>query len=218
MHGTATASLLVGERCGVAPGAKLYFWGNPDSEEDFTQDINGLQEILEFNTNKKPIDCIRVVSLSIGAAKDFKKVDAFEEIIEKLRDTGVTVVIVDKWMRGIGCPLYKDRNNPLDYRLQYYFQGCEKDMPSDVLYIPCDNRTTASERGEKEYTFYGEGGLSWAVPYLAGVIALGYQVDPNLKTEVIFNYLRATGTPYNRGWIINPQKFIQAVKQNLKVL
>lgn len=217
MHGTGTASLLVGEQCGVAPGATLYFWGNPDTgSKDFTQYINGLQEILKFNSNKKTVDCIRVISLSFGAAKDFNKVDDFKEILEKLKDTGVTVVLVDKSIKGIGCPLYKDRNNPLDYRLQHYFQGYEKDMPSDILYVPCDFRTTASERGEKEYTFYGEGGISWAVPYLAGVIALGYQVNPSLKTDDIFKYLRETGTPFNRGWIVNPQEFIRKVKQNLK--
>ncbi|MCU0288375.1 MAG: S8 family peptidase, partial [Acidobacteria bacterium] len=143
MHGTGTASLLVGERCGVAPGAKLYFWGNPDpGEKDFTQDINGLQEILKFNSNKNLADGIRVVSLSFGAAKDFDKVGDFKEILVKLKDTGVTVVLVDEWIKGIGCPLYKDRNNPLNYRLQYFFQGYEKDMPSGSLYVPCDYRTT----------------------------------------------------------------------------
>ncbi|MCP4218353.1 MAG: peptidase, partial [bacterium] len=103
--------------------------------------------------------------------------------------------------------------NPLDYEIWYYLKGNEEALPADMVYVPCDYRTTASERGDKEYSYWGNAGLSWSVPYMAGVIALGYQVNPHLKQDEIFQYIRETGTPFNRGVIINPGAFIKKVKE-----
>ncbi len=43
--------------------------------------------------------------------------------------------------------------------------------------------------------------------------ALGYQVNPNLKQEEIYQYLREIGTPFNGGCIINPKTFIQKASE-----
>jgi hypothetical protein len=46
-----------------------------------------------------------------------------------------------------------------------------------------DSRTTASPGATDQYVFYGIGGMSWAVPYIAGVYALAVQVDPAITPE-----------------------------------
>ncbi len=51
---------------------------------------------------------------------------------------------------------------------------------SNTLSLPCSYRTVAEEytAGQYSYTHDGHGGLSWGIPYCAGVMALGWQVDP----------------------------------------
>ncbi len=210
-HGTATASLLVGERSGTAPGASLYFWGL-ESSKDHTDEAAAIEQIMAFNKDKKLADRIRIVSISSGLNTTYKNHEKFEEALKLAKKNGLTVVLVNRQIGGINCPLYKYRNNPANYKIMYYFQGYEKELPGGMIYVPSDNRTTASEQDEKEYSFWGNGGLSWAIPYLAGVIALGYQVNPDLETDEVFQYIRDTGTPFNRGWIINPKKFIEKIK------
>ena len=84
-----------------------------------------------------------------------------------------------------------------------------------TLALPCSYRTTAEEytAGQFGYTHYGQGGLSWGIPYCAGVMALGWQVDPTLTGDEIMRYLlstAATGTDGNS--IIDPVQFIQTLQ------
>lgn len=71
MHGAAVASLLVGERCGVAPGASLLFWAEPSWKGDYAHRTEALRQIIAFNAEKPLEERIRVVSISIGFRKDF---------------------------------------------------------------------------------------------------------------------------------------------------
>ena len=49
------------------------------------------------------------------------------------------------------------------------------------LWVPGGNRTRASYKGDAVYAFDVVGGRSWSTPYLAGVAALGFQVNPALS-------------------------------------
>jgi hypothetical protein len=61
------------------------------------------------------------------------------------------------------------------------------------LLAPTCPRTTAEQynKGEFSYQYCGQGGLSWAIPYVAGVLAMGWQVNPGLgpeqMKEILFN-------------------------------
>lgn len=86
---------------------------------------------------------------------------------------------------------------------------------SNTLSLPCSYRTVAEEytAGQYSYTHDGHGGLSWGIPYCAGVMALGWQVDPTLTGEEMMQYLlstAATGTDGSR--IIDPVQFIQTLQ------
>ena len=58
-----------------------------------------------------------------------------------------------------------------------------------------DSRTTASPTGVDDYVFYGPGGASWTVPYVAGAYALAAQVDPNITPEKFWSLAIKTGHP-----------------------
>ncbi|MCX6731419.1 MAG: peptidase S8, partial [Candidatus Parcubacteria bacterium] len=53
MHGPPVASLLVGETCGVAPGAKLDYRAVPSGRE-FTYWAKALNDIIEKNKKSEP--------------------------------------------------------------------------------------------------------------------------------------------------------------------
>ena len=56
-----------------------------------------------------------------------------------------------------------------------------------------DARTTASPTGVDEYVFYGEGGWSWSIPYVAGVYALAAQVEPSITPDRFWALALETG-------------------------
>jgi subtilisin family serine protease len=86
-------------------------------------------------------------------------------------------------------------------------------------------RTTAEEYddGKPSYQYIGgiqysgKGGESFSIPYVAGVLALGWQVKPDLTADEIVELLFKTAyiTPDDYK-IINPVAFITAV-ENLKI-
>ncbi len=88
-------------------------------------------------------------------------------------------------------------------------------LVSGRLLVPTSPRTVAEEyiKGDFGYQYDGEGGLSWAIPNCAGVLALGWQVRPDLQPaqmrELLFKsaYRNADGS-----LTINPAKFVRLAK------
>ena len=54
--------------------------------------------------------------------------------------------------------------------------------------------------------------MSWGAPYIAGLVALAYQVDPEITPKNIIKYLIQTVTKAESGPIVNPKEFIKMVK------
>lgn len=207
-HGPAVTSLFVGKTCGVAPGASLYYYAQPSWKADYKYNIDILEKIIAYNKNKSLADKIRVVSKSLGYCEDYKNFKLWGPELKKAKKEGLIVVHCNDIYIPAGCPLNKDRNNPANYYSAW--KGNFKGM----IYVPVDNRAYASGfDGKNDYSFDGIGGNSWGAPYLAGVITLGLQVNPSLTEDTIYKYLRETGTPFNGGWIINPAKFVEKVKE-----
>jgi hypothetical protein len=56
-----------------------------------------------------------------------------------------------------------------------------------------DSRAVASPTGTDDYVFYSSGGWSWSVPWIAGLYALGCQVQPDLTPETFWAEALRTG-------------------------
>ncbi|MBN1797011.1 MAG: hypothetical protein JW822_00420, partial [Spirochaetales bacterium] len=57
---------------------------------------------------------------------------------------------------------------------------------------------------------------SWTVPYISGVLALGWQVNPDLTYQEILDYLFASAYTNWQGYkVINPPAFIQMIRDNM---
>lgn len=57
-----------------------------------------------------------------------------------------------------------------------------------------DSRCVASPTGEYKYMFNYSGGMSWAVPYTAGLYALYCQANPNITPNEFTSAIHKTAT------------------------
>jgi subtilisin family serine protease len=220
MHGPAVTSLLAGNHCGSAPDARVYYVAAPSWKLDTAFYARALDWLVEQNTGLPPGNKIRVVSVSAapsGPGSPFEKNrEMWDVACGRAEKAGILVLDCTRHHGFIG-PCYYDATDPENV------SKCKPGFPnhagtnagSERLLVPCSPRTTAEEyvKGEFGYQYNGEGGLSWSIPYCAGVLALGWQARPDLDAaqmrELLFQsaYQRADGT-----LIINPPEFIRKVK------
>jgi subtilisin family serine protease len=226
MHGPAVVSLLVGRLCGTAPAARLYFLALPDPGRDARDYAEALDWVLEKNLTLPQAEKIRVVSVSsspAGPGSPYRNGNAWEEAVARAEKAGV--LVVDGTLhQGFLAPCNLDPKAPDEVsrcvpiptqRGPRLFAG--------RLFVPVAPRTVAEEYstrvmgyqycGWMDHTL-GMFGTSWSMPYCAGVLALGWQVNPQVPAarmkQLLFEsaYVRPDGAK-----IINPLAFITAVKR-----
>lgn len=224
MHGPAVASLLAGKTIGVAPDANIYYAAWPSWLKDSRYAADALDWVLEQNEALPEGEKIRIVSVSAapGNAEMFQNADLWDAAVARAEQAGLLVLTVEgagvEKTRLVPYPAVlarNDRDNPAACRSGFADSDEHAETGSNTLALPCSYRTTAEEytAGQFGYTHYGQGGLSWGIPYCAGVMALGWQVDPTLTGDEIMRYLlstAATGTDGNS--IIDPVQFIQTLQ------
>lgn len=222
MHGAAVASLLVGQSCGIIPEANLHYYAVECSNNfDYQYYSQALEHIIEGNHGALLYNPIRVVSVSMGFAPEFPNLEMWKNTLQKAEDAGILVFhtsfdwIKDRYgLHGARCIPYEEKDNPQNYQVCSWGNN-NLSHPHGILFIPCENRTTADFILDKCYDFWGQGGLSWAMPYIAGVAALGISINPKLSNDEIVALLYETGTEFNGYKLINPTGFINAVKGSL---
>lgn len=211
MHGPPIVSIAVGERCGVAPAASVYYYAMrgtsmPDNKI-YCDIING---IIESNKSAGASKRIRVVSISTGMFAHQANFDRWKETLAKANENGVLVVTCDQAFLKYGSLERipgKDADDPLGYKAGKF------SSEDNVLRIPVGNRTIASHLAPDAYTYERTGGMSWAAPYLAGLAALAYQVDPEIKPDEIVNLWKQTAVKTDAGPVVNPVGFIETVQK-----
>ena len=211
MHGAAVASLLAGINCGVAPKATVHYWAEPSWKRDYQYRNESLSQILAYNQGKPPHEQIRVVSVSKGFDEREPYLEEWKELLQQAKEANVYVIHTSRNMFGVGSPVYQDKNDWHNYEVCAFASSRTFNRPG-YLFAPTDNRTYASWQDTDAYIFSSQGGLSWAAPYIAGVVALGLQVHPNLSESDIEKYLYETGYEFQHGRLVNPVKFVETVK------
>ena len=237
-HGPAVASFAVGKTVGVAPDADLYFiasgvcqGGVTDANADFTCLAKDVLRVIAINQRLPEGRKIRVLSMSIGWGKGQKGYPEMTSAVNKANAAGIFVVsssIDDSYgfhFQGLGRNSQQDPNQFASYLpgawwAQGFYAG--NINLTKTLLIPMDARTTASPTGIHDYAYYGEGGWSWVVPYIAGMYALACQVDPGITPQDFWSTALQTGKttqvehngkPYSLGAILDPQALIAAVQK-----
>lgn len=86
----------------------------------------------------------------------------------------------------------------------------------DTVAVPVDFLTVANDKSGVSYTYYGAGGLTWGASYVAGMLALGCQVDPAATPKTMFDAIRSSASPFGQagsgGKIVNPAAFVEALR------
>ncbi len=222
MHGVAVASLLLGKECGVAPQSELIYRAIP-SGRSFPERALAIRDIIEFNNTVSKDKKVKVISSPIGYITK-KSEPGLEEYIMAIKDAKASGIIFIDTANNFdlhwgGGGSVSDKENPEKYMLALYMENWldikAPKLPKEKLaelpiIIPSDYRGMASEKGESDYNYNGKGGASWSVPYLAGIVALTLQVNPNLSEKQISGLISETATTNSNGLkVINPEKAIE---------
>ncbi len=209
MHGPPVCSIAVGKTCGVAPKASLYYYATPPWKWlDNKPWADTLNKIIELSKSLKKSKKIRVVSISLGAFSQRPNFDLWQKAVSKANQNGILVVTCDPTFLNLSR-LRRKENKPADLPSSY--EAIFKRPDVDLLVLT-GNRTIASYKGPDVYHYERQGGLSWTVPYLAGLAALAYQVDPEIKPDEIVSLWKRTAVKTDAGPVVNPVGFIEAVK------
>jgi hypothetical protein len=224
MHGPGVLSLLAGKDIGTAPGTNIYFAAAPSWTRDAKYEADALMWIIKENRLLPKENKIKVVSISAapsGAGSPFiKNNKQWDEAVKIAEDEGIIVLDCSKEHGFIG-PCYYDIGNPEDIK------QCKVGWPgkpikdslmfsSTKIFAPCSLRTVAEEykKGENSYQYCGKGGLSWSIPYVAGVMAMGWQIRPEISGRDMVKILIETASTNLQGYkIINPTSFINKLRE-----
>jgi subtilisin family serine protease len=225
MHAPAVTSILVGNDIGVAPDARVYFAAAPSWLGDSEYYAKGLYWIIDENKKLPEDEKIRVVSVSAapsGYGSPFtKNTNMWDEAVLAAQDEGILVLDCrGNEETGIIAPAFYNPEDPDNVSMcTGGFPTRIFAVPSSQIGVPTSYRTVAEEytEGSPSYQYTGQGGLSWGIPYAAGVLALGWQVNPTLSNDQIVQLLFDTCAITNDGSnIINPIAFIDAVEKTKK--
>jgi membrane protease YdiL (CAAX protease family) len=230
MHGGAVASIAVGKTAGVAPEAGLFFFALNDMLfRDMFWQMHyyalGVRRVIQLNKFLPEDRKIRVISISIGSnPPGMSGSGDFSAAMREAEAAGIGTIFSYKTPSGFidlaGLPISADPDRAESYDLSILAQAEYGDSPNFLL-IPVDSRTLAAPTGNDDYFFCRAGGLSWLMPYSAGLYALAAQVDPSITLNRFWELAFQTaqpiqvsheGTIYHIGKMINPEALIAALQ------
>ena len=224
MHGPAVASLLAGDTIGVAPKVNIYYAAAPSWSGDAAYYAEALKWIIECNKALPKEKGIHVVSVSAapsGEGSPFSKNNKqWDEAVKLASAEGILVLDCTTTYGTIGACYYagKDREDGKTYIAGFSREDVLFMVDPSRILAPVGYRTTAEtyEKGSYSYQYSGRGGLSWGIPYAAGTLALGWQIDSALTSEEAMTLLDETASFNQEGHkIINPVAFVEAVQARL---
>ncbi|MBR4355918.1 MAG: hypothetical protein IKP96_05080 [Elusimicrobiaceae bacterium] len=230
MHAPAVVSIAVGKNTGVAPEARVVALApasgeNSKNQYDARPNAAALRRVIQLNAQLPPKEKIKVVSISRGFDASDLGASEFEAAKNTLEKDGVAVFTTNDVFT-------LSRNHSLDnpedianYCRPAYWLGKQNikflstNMQNSVV-APMDFRTTASPTGNNDYVHYANGGLSWVVPYVAGLYALGVQVYPQLTKDIFVRAAHETATVRRCEYegesfsmsLVNPARLINYLK------
>lgn len=226
MHGPAVASIAVGKTVGVAPEASLYYiaatQGEYNEKGEFDLDLSwfakSIDRIVEINKTLPEGEKIRVISISLGMEERMNgSKDVFDSIEEAKKEGIYTVYVNSNPYFGLGRDPLKDPDDIASFTKGEFWRNLP--YGNNELLVPMDYRCTASPTGNDDYALYVQGGMSWAVPYVAGLYALACQVNPDITPDTFWMEALNTSDTISDGnngggklgKIVNPGKLIEKI-------
>jgi serine protease AprX len=228
MHGPGMASQLVGNRCGTAPDASLHVVAVPSWKADASYYARALDRFVAYNESVPKEQKIRVVSVSCqpsGEGSIFKNQSLWDEAVQRAQDKGI-LVLDCTWHHGFVSLCWLDpKNRESVEACTPGFRNGPVEVDEGHIHVPSAPRTVAQadEDGSFGYAYDGGGGRSRrpkakngysdTIPYAAGILALGWQIRPDLTPAQMKKLLFASAYVHQSGAkIIHPTAFIDLVR------
>jgi hypothetical protein len=232
MHGPAVASIAVGKTVGVASGADLYFIAEEHGrstpgggfEFELSPLAQSIDRLVEVNKTLPQDRRIRVISISLGINPKMHGFDLAQEAISRAEKEEIyTAYVATKSFMGLGREALANPEERASYGPGHFWKFGKEIWPlqTDTLQVPMESRCTAAPTGESDYAFYRFGGMSWAVPWVAGLYALACQVKPDVTPEIFWEAARRTsaaasakldGQTEQYGRIIDPKGLLDSLR------
>lgn len=219
MHGPAVTSLLVGQTCGTAPEAKVYYAAVPSWKKDTAYYAQALNWIIEQNNALPEGQKIRVVSVSADPSGNdtlyTRNTEQWDEACRRAEAAGIMVLDCTNHRCFIHVCCYDPNLPEAPARCTPGYPHANTPVRMNCILAPVSLRTTAEQQTKNSYTYiyWGEGGHSWSIPYVAGVLAMGWQINPNATPQQMRELLfRSAVTTRSGAKIINPVGFVTMVK------
>jgi serine protease AprX len=228
-HGPGMASQLVGKRCGTAPGASLHVVAVPSWKTDAGYYARALDRFVAYNENAPKEQKIRVVSVSCqpsGEGSVYKNQPLWDEAVQRAQTKGI-LVLDCTWHHGFISLCWldpKDRENV--EACTPGFRLGEVEVDKGHIHVPSAPRTVAEADEDRTFGYAYDGGgrrsrrprakngYSDTIPYATGILALGWQIRPDLTPAQMKDMLFASAYVHESGArIINPKAFIDLVRK-----
>jgi len=211
MHSSAVVSLAAGKTVGTAPQSNIFYvattFGTSDGDKKFNMNFkplaDAINKLLDINLKLSKPEKIRVISISVGWPKGSIGYDEVMKAVERAKKDGVFIIstCLDETygfeFYGLGRMPLSDPEDVNSYLPGKFwsanFYKHPESFSNPMLLVPMDARTYAGPSHKSQYSFNPEGGLSWSVPYLAGVYALMCQVKSELTPEMFWEASLETG-------------------------
>ncbi|MCR4612110.1 MAG: hypothetical protein K5644_09460 [Lachnospiraceae bacterium] len=211
MHGPAVLSLLAGKNTGTAPDAEVYYYAHAAWEQDQTTHAECLYQIIEQNKSLSDDKKIRMVGFSDNIDENEANADAFREAVAACETAGIMV-----WFCGEYGPMsFNPMSNKDDFSNLVVSQWWNESFNPELVFVPESGRTTAANEMGNKYIYWGQGGLSWTMPYVLGLYADALAIDSTLTQSELRQLIVNTAYTNSKGQkIVYPVNFIATVLEN----
>jgi hypothetical protein len=221
ISGPQVLSLLAGKSTGVAPDLTIYFAETNPAARDGKSIADALHWIISENSQLPESKKIRAVLFTQSPSPE----DPFyvynrgllDSALSEIKLAGITTFYYSYNGKRITSNCYYDIQNPdsLERCNSAYFMW-ELNYPNfdtTRICIPVSKRTVLDEysMGLYDFLYSGSGEVGWAIPYLTGIITLGWQIRPELTGEELMSLVFSSAYRKKGGKIINPVAFINSV-------
>jgi hypothetical protein len=215
-HGPGMTSILVGKNTGVAPESTVYYFANPTWLGDQKNEADAIRKVIELNKKLPENKKIRVISLSHGVDRSLTNWEMLQEAIKEAEAANIILVDVNSFLQllNVTCLPWNNKDNPESYQISKAFDNEYIRNNPDCFFVPTGGKTIAYGDYDEHYFYQTNSGVSSAVPYVAGLIALGLQADPTLTRNKALKYLKESAYKFHAGKLINPVGFIEVVEKN----
>lgn len=190
-HGKTTASLAVGNECGVAPKAEVYLLGKKGNFKSKQDQENLLESMLEYLKKQEKVPDI--ISMSAISYKS----DKSKETLDELQKKGCILLDSDKFWEYFSLGKVNEKGEVAlnEYMEEILNMEYDKDstigkrisnvknnVPNSIL-IPSDGRTSI-QTNKKGYKYIGSFcGASFAIAQIAGLFLDARQINKSISFD-----------------------------------